>query len=273
MAEFIWRNSKIIDAALKPSIQVRMSGWESCDPGHIFGPFIRNYFLLHYVVRGKGTFSVNGKSYPLSAGDGFLIHPYISSYYKADPEDPWEYYWVGWEGPCSQEVLQNLRFTEDDAVLHCDDTERVTSLFVRLLDCYDKGQNPYELLGHFYLLMGLFTQPAERENPIVSEAVGFIRKHYAENITVEDIAAHLSISRSHLHRLFQACLHQSPKQYLMNWRLNKAIGLLESSSLSVGDVAAACGFPDAAHFSHLFKDKTGRTPLQHRKNNATEFKI
>lgn len=216
---------------------------------------------------------VNGKSYTLSAGDGFLIHPYVSSCYKADLEDPWEYYWVGWEGPCSHEVLQNFRFTADDAIVHLGDIRQATDIFQHIFTCYEKGQNPYELLGYFYLLMALFTYPIERENPIVSAAIDYIRDHYAEKITVEDVAAQVCISRSHLHRLFQTYLRQSPKQYLTNWRLNKAIGLLESSSQSVGHIAAACGFPDAAHFSHLFKEKTGRTPLQHRKKNVHTFTI
>lgn len=273
MAHPIWHDSKVLDAVCKPSVQVRSSGWEACDPGHPFGPFIRNYYLLHYVVGGKGVYSVSGKSYQLSAGDGFLIHPYVTSYYKADQDDPWEYYWVGWEGPCSHEILQSLHFVADDSILHLGNIRQVTDIFRRIFTCYEKGQNPYELLGYFYLLMSLFTRPIEWENPIVSQAAEYIRAHYAETITVEDIAAAVSISRSHLHRLFQAYFRQSPKQYLTSCRLNKAIGLLESSSQSVGDIAAACGFPDAAHFSHLFKEKTGRTPLEHRKKNVRIFTI
>ncbi len=269
----IWHDSKILDASHRPSVLVRMSGWEACQPGHSFGPFIRNYYLLHYVVKGKGIFTVNGKNYSISAGDGFLIHPYVSSYYKADDQAPWEYYWVGWEGPCSHEVLQNLHFTADDAVVHCENIRQVTDLFQRIFSCYEKGQNPYELLGYFYLVMSHFMYSIERENPVVAHAVEYIRSHYEQDITVEDVAAALSVSRSHLYRLFQTYLRQSPKQYLLNLRLNKAIGLLESSSLPVGDVAAACGFSDAAHFSHLFKQKTGRTPLQHRKRSVGKFSI
>ena len=56
-------------------------GWEHCAPGHSFGPASRSYLLLHYVVSGKGVFTVGGRSYDLGPGQIFVIHPYDMTYY------------------------------------------------------------------------------------------------------------------------------------------------------------------------------------------------
>ena len=72
-------------------------GWEHCAPGHSFGPASRSYLLLHYVVSGKGVFTVGGRSYDLGPGQIFVIHPYDMTYYEADREAPWHYLWIGFE--------------------------------------------------------------------------------------------------------------------------------------------------------------------------------
>ena len=48
-------------------------GWEKCEPLHSFGPYIRNHYLFHYVISGKGVLKANEQEYAISAGSGFLI--------------------------------------------------------------------------------------------------------------------------------------------------------------------------------------------------------
>ena len=54
-------------------------GWEKCKPLHQFGPAIRNHFLFHYVISGKGRLNTNDIYYPIHAGQGFLLCPGQSS--------------------------------------------------------------------------------------------------------------------------------------------------------------------------------------------------
>lgn len=65
--------------------------------GHSFGPAVREYFLLHYVVRGKGIFRRGKREYTLQAGEIFVIRPGEVTYYEADMRDPWEYMWAGFD--------------------------------------------------------------------------------------------------------------------------------------------------------------------------------
>ena len=59
-------------------------GYEACFPSHYFGPAVREYWLLHYVVSGRGIFGREGKVHKLKAGDIFVIPPFLKTFNKAD---------------------------------------------------------------------------------------------------------------------------------------------------------------------------------------------
>ena len=85
-------------------------GQHQCAPMHSYGPAIRNHFLFHYIYSGKGMLhSMNEKnqniSYPLEAGQGFLIWPRQQNTYVADKEQPWSYYWIEFDGLKARDIL------------------------------------------------------------------------------------------------------------------------------------------------------------------------
>ena len=90
------------------SVTVYYCGYEKCEGGHFWGPAVRNQYLLHYVISGKGTYTVGEETYTLHANECFLIRPGERTYYIADREDPWEYMWVAFDG---FDVLEILRRT------------------------------------------------------------------------------------------------------------------------------------------------------------------
>ena len=78
-------------------------GREYCEPAHSYGPAIRNHYLFHYILSGKGTFMwQDGKRREnkavLKAGQGFLISPGQITTYVADDRIPWEYCWLEFDG-------------------------------------------------------------------------------------------------------------------------------------------------------------------------------
>ncbi len=73
------------------------------------GPGVRDHYLFHLVVAGKGVYQVNGAAYNLQEGDLFLAKPNQLITYAADETDPWEYYWVGFNGACANKLVQQTR--------------------------------------------------------------------------------------------------------------------------------------------------------------------
>ncbi len=98
--------------------------------------------------------------------------------------------------------------------------------------------------------------------------VEFVTKHYADPITVTDMAQEIGLSNSQLHREFVKRFGITPNDYIREVRIGVARYQLESEQAPVGEIANRCGFYDQSHFSRGFKSSTGMTPLQYRKRFA-----
>ena len=86
-------------------------GWEQCDPAHSFGPAARTHYLFHYVISGTGTLiAQNSKKesveYHVKSGQGFMIFPHQICTYTADPDLPWEYAWIEFDGLKAKEIME-----------------------------------------------------------------------------------------------------------------------------------------------------------------------
>lgn len=93
----------------------------------------------------------------------------------------------------------------------------------------------------------------------------FIANHFGSNVTLEDLAAQAGISPYHFSRLFKQTIGQSPHQYLMAYRIERARNMLADPERPMIDIAHVCGFSDQAHFSRVFKQIQGETPKSWRK--------
>ena len=98
----------------------------------------------------------------------------------------------------------------------------------------------------------------------MQKMIGFIQEHYAEDVSLQDIANSASISRSEASRCFQSYLHTSPVSYLLKYRVERSMQLLRDSNMTVEAVALECGFSSSAYFCKLFRSHTGMTPKQYR---------
>ena len=74
-------------------------GIERCAPGQTWGPGIRDHYLIHLVLSGKGVFEVGGRTWEVSQGQLFFARPSQLIRYTADEQQPWEYSWVGFNWP------------------------------------------------------------------------------------------------------------------------------------------------------------------------------
>ncbi len=106
----------------------------------------------------------------------------------------------------------------------------------------------------------------------LSKILSHIEQNFTEEITLESLARQGCMSVSNFRRIFTATLHQSPMQYILELRLNKAAALLDSSALPVTQIAWKCGFHDSNYFSHQFRKRFGRSPLQYRSHKTNMIK-
>ncbi len=100
----------------------------------------------------------------------------------------------------------------------------------------------------------------------IGRAVEFIENHFAESITIDDIAACCHVSRRHFFRLFEQAVGMAPMEYLKKVRLQKAATMLLTTNANVTEVAFACGFNDSNYFSSLYHKEFGMSPSRFKRD-------
>ncbi len=247
-------------------------GGEQTCSGHKFGPAVRSHFLIHFVVSGSGTYSLNGTSYSLEAGQGFLIEPFVVTTYQADWETPWRYRWVGFVGGEAADLLRDRGLSGKNPIFTAPLEETEQCLSQMEAAYYNDPTRRLLLLSYLYrFLAGI---PAaggqeETENRYVLLAKEYIRHNFSYAITVQDVARYIGLERSYLYRLFQKHVGLSPQQYLLQQRLDYARDMLLSNRYNVTETAFSCGFSSVSHFSNLFKARYRMSPIQYQKGLNT----
>ncbi len=94
--------------------------------------------------------------------------------------------------------------------------------------------------------------------------LSFIRTHYQERITLQDIAEAGGVCRSKGCQLFRECLQTTPNEYLNSFRLEKSMELLTGTVLSITAIAQECGFSSGSYFAELFAKCRGCSPTAYR---------
>ena len=246
---FILSNQHLQD--LNPLV----AGEEACRPGHSFGPAVRRYTLIHYVLKGQGILQTQEGSYAVTPGQAFLIFPDEITTYTADVSNPWHYQWIGFDGNLS------VRFRELPRVLPLSG-----QLFARMIQSARAPEMPeFHVAGDLLLLYAELFPHKSSPNKYVRQVEGFLQAAYMDNISIHQISEQLGLDRRYLTRLFHAHTGKSIQDYLIDIRLREACRHL-SLDHSVRDTASLCGYEDVSNFSKAFKRRYGISPAQWKQN-------
>ena len=104
-----------------------------------------------------------------------------------------------------------------------------------------------------------------KDNPYISKAILLMQEYYKTTININDICNLIYLSPCHFKRVFKEYTGQTPHQYLMEIRLEKAKELLRTKDNSIEDTARLCGFVNSGHFAVAFKRSTKMSPSEYRK--------
>lgn len=245
-----------------------VAGWEQCEKKHYFGPAIRHYFLIHYILSGKGIFRVKDKTYALSKGDMFLIRPDILTYYEADVEKPWEYVWIGFDGEYAKKFIENTHAFTEDAIHFPEGAGIFKSIFqLKGVSCGCEIMLCGKVFELFSMLMIKDKPNADYRSPVmyVKKAQNYIDSNYMDDIKVEGISRMLGIDRRYLCRIFKSSLGKTVQEYIVDLRLEKAAQFLINFDYTPGEAASSTGYRDIYNFSKMFKKKYGLSPLNYKK--------
>ncbi|NLK68324.1 MAG: AraC family transcriptional regulator [Clostridiaceae bacterium] len=268
------------DQSDQTDLNVYRCGIEKCKPGYSWGPGLRDHFIVHYILNGEGTFYDGKTTKNLHQGDGFVIFPNRLVTYTANSNVPWTYSWVGFQGLKAESFLNKagidielpfFTYKKDDKLKDC----LSTMISVARLNT----SSELMLLGHLYIFLSLLIQnnhetsqhlsKSFEQEKYVRKVIEFISKNYSGKISISDIASYIGLDRSYLYVIFNRFMNISPQNFLINYRVERAVDLMQNPELTIGDISRSVGYEDPFQFSKIFKKIKGVSPSEFR-NNLSE---
>ena len=220
----------------------------------------RPYAALSFRVSGTGRFEIGTKHFITKPGDVLFLPanlPYKVEYSVSESI-------VVHFDQCNYSEVENICLENSSKINIC---------FERLLEAWSKQRSINQAKSIIYDILDKMSsdQKMSISDTAVANCVRYIDAHFCDpNIDVETVCGVAFISVSSLQRAFAKYFGMSPKQYLIQLRMNKALELLTENELSVKKISFACGFTDEKYFSRAFKKKYGYPPSQFRKHIITK---
>ncbi len=247
-----------------------------------------DFYELYFFIRGEATYIVENGHYRLQSGDTLLISP--TNLHQLDVYDSSETYEriVLWLNPrylkrlstSKTDLSECFRLCSDNRNHLIRDNDVSEDIKANLLAVYSLSQSAEfgdDVAAEIHIKHILLTlckylklasaEPAARSVPsqpdnVISRALDFISKHISDNLSLDNLADSLFISKYYLSRLFKEQTGTTPHQYILKKRLILSKRLIEEE-LPINEVFSRCGFCDYTHFFRAFKQEYGITPKQY----------
>ena len=137
-------------------------------------------------------------------------------------------------------------------------------LFKRIGEIYTKSE--IEQIFEDFLQV-IQTTPEKKEeirNYTILKVINYIREHYNEGITLEEVARKMDLTPEYLSTLFNREMDMNFSSFLKQFRISQAKRLLKGTNLKIYEVAEAVGYSDAKYFMRVFKEVQGISPKEFR---------
>lgn len=238
-----------------------------------------------YIKKGSGVVAVNLIEYEVSAGSIIFVLPgQLHSIYQLDGSERMEYenmiFNTGiliskYTDTCNKDFLMPLISGKVAIPVHVSREYEHYDQLARILDDCDRirsekphGEELY-LKSQLYMLLYVLENKCKLQEPALGnnksiermkEVIKYVELHYAEHISVDDVARVASCSSSHFMKCFKETFNCSFVEYLKEYRLTLAARIISQSDGNILEVAESVGFDNLSYFTRSFKAKYGVTP-------------
>ena len=245
-------------------------------------------YEIYYQVEGTRRYFIEDSAYLVNAGNVVLIGENQIHKTGAVGDAPTSRIVLNFSGAYLKEIADafpdedffSFLSREGNHLLHnitVKEQEQINSMLQKMIDLQASKDRDAEttckllLAGLLLELKKLCRRQMENgvesprvTNRIIDEIQSYIATHYAEKLTLTDIAQKFYISPYYLSRLFKKTINLSLIEYINGVRIKAAQSLIEKTGDSLTAVAEKTGFLTTAHFRRVFKDATGLSPQQYR---------
>lgn len=230
--------------------------------------------ILIYCTKGNGWLSINGKRYTICKNDFFIIEANVPHSYGATENEPWSIYWIHFTGEKS-DLFKSIY----NKIYHIDNAPeaRFKDRLLLFEDIYQNLEQGYSMenleytslcLWHFiasFRFISQFRKVNKTSNNIIQNTIQFMKNNINNRITLDEMAENVHYSPSRFGQLFFKQTGNSPLNYFMQLKIQKACQLLDFSDMKIKEIANELNFYDQYHFSKMFTKLIGETPSSYRK--------
>ena len=213
----------------------------------------RPFGAISYKIDGTGDFDVKGRR--------FSVGPKELLYIPADVD-----YQVNYSANDSIVIhIADCNYSEPECIT-LENHAAIEQLLFKMLNEWAQNHSVNQVKSGIYdMLFRISQQKSETYNAPLYLCMEYIQQHFAEpELSVPEVCRHAFISVSTIQRMFLEHLGITPKQYIIQLRIEKALQLLIENRHSVREIATLCGFSDEKYFSRAFRQKYGYPPSQLR---------
>lgn len=218
----------------------------------------RAFYGLSFCLNGQITYVCNGKKF-ISNKNNAVILPKGATYtLHGDKEGLF---------PLINFNAQNFS-CDSFVIIPLDEPAHFVKDFNKLSDYFLREDKYLQIFSLFYhILEGMNLEQSHTQNPLYP-VINYLEKNISSpEITNIFLADKLGISEVYLRKLFSLHYGTSPRQFIIDMRIQKAKSLLTNGTYTITAISEECGFSSLYHFCRAFKDKTGMTPTEYAKLN------
>ena len=227
---------------------------------------------LFFITRGHGVFQVRQEQFPVAINDLVVVNTSVPHTETSQNGSPLEYIVLGVEG------LETLTDLGGCALLHLlGEQEAVTTCLRQMAreirerqpGCDEVCQKLLEIILLRLLRREDFALGRAPEGPRGSRECDLVRRyidnHFKENLTLDQLAGMVHVSKYYLSHAFRKEFQTSPISYLISRRIQESKFLLRETDLSLSQIAQILGFSSLSYFSQSFRRLEDMSPLEYRK--------
>lgn len=242
-------------------------------------PFSRNApgldaYNIFFTVAGTGTFKYMGEEYVQRKGD-IVWFDCKKKYSIAALDKGWSYYWLQFNGNSARGYYKEYTKRGDNFTNVSSEVYTYRSIFERLIELSQATSIRREILVNDALVHMMTILLENRVDSsltlnsvpeYIRETVDYLNWHYTDKTPLTELASNVGVSKFHLSRSFKRYVGVTIGQYVMANRLRYARDLLKYTDKPIRQVAQMCSIPQPSHFTAMFKEAEGVTPLSYRKH-------
>lgn len=227
--------------------------------------------LLVYVIRGTFFLELESGKYEAHAGQIAFFDCCQPHYYHAS--DDLEFYYVHMDGPQAHELCRYINQISG-LVIDSKNNDGILHMIQDMMKLYQSGgsESVFETSARIYQMLMLLNNPVQsprlkKNDDSLVRVVSYIRSHVGKRITLQEMADIAGLSLYYFSHLFKEMTGQSPNEFVIYSRIDRAKVLLLTTNLSIAEISREVGYPNSSNLITLFTRRVGCSPVQFRKEN------